>query len=256
MRDDTIAVIADIHGNSWALDAVLAELDRRAVTRIVNLGDCAYGSLDPAGTLERLIARGIPTVSGNQDRIVHAPPPEVLGRADDRFIKARLSDAQIDWLRALPATIAFGELFCCHGTPDSDTTYLLEEVTPHGVRLRDDGSLSRILAGITAPVIVCGHSHVPRVVALADGRLIVNPGSVGVSAYEEDVPYPHVMEAGSPHARFALLRREAAGWAVELVAVPYPWDVAAAVARENGRPDRARWIATGRATLPQADEHQ
>lgn len=249
MTEKILAVIADIHGNSWALDAVLADIDRRGVTQIVNLGDCAYGSLDPAGTLDRLIARGIPTVSGNQDRIVHAPPPGVRGSADHTFVMERLSDGHVAWLQALPATLTLDELFCCHGTPASDEAYLLEEVTPQTVRLRDDAALSALLGGIAQPVVVCGHSHVPHVVTLSDGRLIVNPGSVGVSAYCHDVPYPHVMEAGSPHARYAILRRDAAGWGVELIAVPYAWSTAASVARHNGRPDRATWIATGRATL-------
>jgi diadenosine tetraphosphatase ApaH/serine/threonine PP2A family protein phosphatase len=102
---------------------------------------------------------------------------------------------------------------------------------------------------VAQPVVVCGHSHVPRVVALSDGRLVVNPGSVGIPAYTDDLPYPHVMEAGSPHARYALLRKEAAGWTVELVGVPYAWDEAARVARSNGRDDRAIRIATGRAVL-------
>lgn len=244
-----LAVIADIHGNSLALDAVLADIDRRGVGQIVCLGDCAYGSLDPAGTLDRLIARGIPGISGNQDRIVHAPPPELLATADHRFIHERIGPAHLRWLERLPATLVVGEVFCCHGTPDSDEAYLLEEVTPHGVGLRDDAALSRLLAGVAQPVIVCGHSHVPHLVALADGRLVVNPGSVGVPAYTEDRPYPHVMEAGSPHARYALLGRGPAGWAVELVAVPYAWDEAAAAARRNGRADRALWIASGRASL-------
>lgn len=246
---DTLAVLADIHGNTWALQAVLADLDRRRVTEVVNLGDCAYGSLDPAGSLDLLMARRIPTISGNQDRIVHVPPSEVQGSADHAFIAARLNAEQVAWLQALPATLVVGEVFCCHGTPESDETYLLEEVTPHGVRLREDAALRTLLTGVAQSVIVCGHSHVPRVVTLSDGRLVVNPGSVGVPAYADDLPHPHVMEAGSPHARYALLVRSAAGWRVELVALPYAWNEAAAEARRNGRPDRALRIATGRARL-------
>ncbi|MBX0331074.1 metallophosphatase family protein [Oscillochloris sp. ZM17-4] len=247
MTETSLALIADIHGNAWALDAVLADIDRRGVRQIINLGDCAYGSLDPAGTLERLMDRAIPTVSGNQDRIVHAPPPAVVGSADQDFITARLGPDQVAWLRDLPQTLVVGDLFCCHGTPALDTTCLLEDVTPQSVRLRGDADLAALLAGVTQPVIACGHSHQPRVVALADGRLVVNPGSVGVPAYTDDQPHPHAMEAGSPHARYAILREAGGGWSVKLVAVPYDWDVAADEARRNGRPDRAAWIATGRA---------
>lgn len=242
-----LALIADIHGNTWALDAVLADIDRRGVTQIVNLGDCAYGTLDPAGALDRLIARGIPTLSGNEDRVIHAPPPERAGGFDQGFVTARLSAAHLAWLRGLPDTLVLGEVFCCHGTPQSDETYLLEEVGPGGVRLRQEAALAGLLAGVTQPVVVCGHSHVPRAVALADGRLVVNPGSVGLPAYTDDQPHPHAMEAGSPHARYALLERTGAGWRVELVALPYDWEAAAAATERNGRPHRAAWLRTGRA---------
>jgi hypothetical protein len=78
----------------------------------------------------------------------------------------------------------------------------------------------------------------------------VNPGSVGLPAYAAALPYPHAMEAGSPHARYAILTTHASGYAVEHVALPYPWDAAAAAARRNGRPDWAAWLETGRAAAP------
>jgi predicted phosphodiesterase len=245
--DETIAVIADVHGNTWALDAVLGDIGRRGIERIVNLGDCVYGSLDPAGTAERLMDARIVSVAGNQDRDVFAPTDEVRRSADHRFITSRLSAAQVDWLRGLPPTRVVDDILLCHGTPQSDQTYLLETVTAQGVFLSDTATIMTHLDDAPQKLVLCGHSHVPRMVWLPDGRLIVNPGSVGVSAYEHDVPYPHVMEAGSPHARYAVLTHWPQGWMVEQVAVPYAWDAAAAVARRNGRADRARWIETGRA---------
>ena len=70
-----------------------------------------------------------------------------------------------------------------------------------------------------------------------DGSTIVNPGSVGLPAYSTDFPKPHVMESGSPHARYALLTRSANMWQVELIAVLYDHMHAAAQARKNQRPD-------------------
>ena len=97
-------------------------------------------------------------------------------------------------------------------------------------------------------VILCAHSHVPRVVRAAD-RLIVNPGSVGLPAYTDDAPFPHAMESGSPHARYARLSRESSddAWRVEHVAVPYDWHAASAAARRHQRPDWAEWLLSGRA---------
>ena len=242
-----IAVMADIHGNTWALDAVLADIRHREITQIVNLGDCVYGSLDPAGTLDRLMDAGIVSIAGNQDREVFDQSEQVRSSRDHHFVTGQLSAAQLAWLEQLPPTQVVEDIFMCHGTPASDMAYLLEHVTEHGVVLRDSAQIVADLPDVGQPVVVCGHSHVPRTVWLPDGRLVVNPGSVGVPAYEDDLPYPHVMEAGSPHTRYAVLTRQPGGWAVEHVALPYPWSVAADLARRNGRPDRARWIETGRA---------
>ena len=244
---DQIAVMADIHGNTWALDAVLANIERREITRIVNLGDCVYGSLDPAGTLERLMDANIITIAGNQDREVFDESEQVRSSRDHHFVTGQLNAAQLEWLEQLPPTQVVEDIFLCHGTPASDLIYLLEHVTEHGVFLHNSATIQAELGDVRQPVVVCGHSHVPRTVWLPDGRLVVNPGSVGIPAYEHDLPYPHVMEAGSPHARYAILTRQSGGWAIEHVALPYAWNVAAEVARRNGRPDRARWIEMGRA---------
>jgi putative phosphoesterase len=245
--NEQIAVIADIHGNTWALDAVLADIKRRAITRIVNLGDCVYGSLDPAGTLERLMDANIISIAGNQDREVFDESEQVRSSRDHQFVTGQLSAEQLAWLEQLPPTQVVEDVFLCHGTPTSDMIYLLEHVTEHGVFLRDSTTIMDYLRDVRQPVVVCGHSHVPRTVWLPDGRLVVNPGSVGIPAYDDDLPYQHVMEAGSPHARYAVLTRQPVGWVIEHVALPYPWSQAADVARRNGRPDRARWIETGRA---------
>jgi diadenosine tetraphosphatase ApaH/serine/threonine PP2A family protein phosphatase len=241
------AVIADVHGNTWALDAVLEDIRRRGIERIVNLGDSVYGSLDPAGTAERLMDVRFVSISGNQDWIVYDPSDEIRRSADYQFVTSRMSAAQLDWLRSLPPTRVVDDLLLCHGTPQSDETYLLETVTVQGVFLSDTNTIMTHLRDMRQEVVLCGHSHVPRTVWLPDGRLVVNPGSVGIPAYDHDLPYPHIMEAGSPHARYAVLTRTAQGWMVEQVALPYAWGEAAATARHNGRADRARWIETGRA---------
>jgi predicted phosphodiesterase len=243
---EQIAVIADIHGNTWALDAVLSDIQRRGLVQIVNLGDCVYGSLDPAGTLDRLMGANILSISGNQDREVFDESEQVRGSRDHQFVTGQLSDAQLSWLASLPLTQVVGDLFLCHGTPGSDETYLLERVTEHGVFLNDTPTILAHLRGTRQEVVLCGHSHIARTVWLPDGRLVVNPGSVGIPAYDHDLPYSHIMEAGSPHARYAILARQPGGWSVEHIALPYPWREAAAVARRNGRADRARWIETGR----------
>ncbi|MBT8409838.1 MAG: metallophosphatase family protein [Alphaproteobacteria bacterium] len=60
-----IGIIADIHGNIDALDAVLAALDRMQVDEVVNLGDSFSGPLDAAAVAERLLPLNLPSVRGN-----------------------------------------------------------------------------------------------------------------------------------------------------------------------------------------------
>jgi hypothetical protein len=93
---------------------------------------------------------------------------------------------------------------------------------------------------------VCGHTHTPRARRLADGTLVVNPGSVGRPAYAHDRPHRHVVESGSPHARWALLEHRADGWHAELRQAAYDWDGAARRAAALGFADWAHELATGR----------
>jgi diadenosine tetraphosphatase ApaH/serine/threonine PP2A family protein phosphatase len=98
--------------------------------------------------------------------------------------------------------------------------------------------------GIDFPVIVCGHTHVPRALRLRDGRLLVNPGSVGCPGYEDTSP-PHRMETGNPAASYAILTKTAAGWDVTFRLVAYDAARMAALARGFGRPEWASVISTG-----------
>src|SRR5262245_14697055 len=100
-----IAVIADIHGNLLALEAVLADLARRGgADRIVDLGDCVSGPLWPAETFARLETIGALTVRGNHDRRAALDPPDAMGPSD-RFAYERLTEPQRDWLAGLPLCI-------------------------------------------------------------------------------------------------------------------------------------------------------
>ena len=220
------ALIADIHGNIWALDAVLADLDRRGIKTIFDLGDSLGGPLDPEATVNRLIERDIPSIMGNDDRPMQHFP----------------------WIAAQPpARQPAADILLFHGTPDSDLIYLLEDVQPEGVRLRDTAGIRQLLGETNHSLYACGHSHLQRTVQLDERTLIVNPGSVGLPAYRGDLPYPHAMEAGSPHARYAVVNRIGAAWQVEHICVPYDYAAASRTAAANGRPDWSQRLLTGRA---------
>jgi predicted phosphodiesterase len=241
---EPIAILSDIHGNLRALDAVLAEIERRGVRRIVNLGDCLYGPFDPRPAADRLIALGLPTVSGNEDRVLLGEHP--LSRTA-ALTRARLTPSHVAWIGSLPRTAVVAGMFLCHGTPTDDETYLLSSVSAGALTLRASSEIDALVGSISQRILLCGHDHTPRVVE-AGGRLLVNPGSVGCPAYTHDVPEAHVVENGSAHARFALIFPAAHGVSVESIGVAYDAPAAAAEARANGFADWATWIAAGRAS--------
>lgn len=242
-----IAVLSDIHGNIAALDAVLEDARRRGVDCMVNLGDIVSGALFPRETAERLMPMDLPTIRGNHERQVTDQPYERM-EASDRHAADTLTPEQIAWMASLPATLRLEpDVLMVHGTPDSDLDYFLETVEPMGARAATWEEVAGRAGDIEAALILCGHTHVPRAMALPDGRLIVNPGSVGLPAYAARHPWPHKAEAGTPHARYAIATRGPEGWSAELIGVDYDHEAAAVTAQANGRPEWAHALRTGRA---------
>jgi len=247
-----IAVVSDIHGNLPALDAVLAEITRERVTLTVNLGDIASGPLWPDETCARLMALGLPTIRGNHER-------QLLGdlarmSLTDAQTRPRLGAAALRWLASLPTqlTLAEGRVLCVHGTPTSDLQYLLETVTPDfgqhgslGVRAASAAEITQRLGHDGPELVLCGHTHLPRL-AQAGRVLVLNPGSVGLPAFDDEHPHSHFVETGSPHARWALVEHGAHGWQAQLRATAYDWESAAMQAERLGRGDWADALRSGR----------
>ena len=158
-----VAALYDVHGNLPALEAVLAEVDAEGVDAIVCGGDVAAGPF-PLESLQHLEARGAVFVRGNADRDMGEWPSKLL------------TQEQRDTLAALPtaATLdvdGIGPVLFCHATPRRDD----EIVT----RLTPDAVLAEILADVTQPVVVAGHTHVQFDRRIGAHRF-VNAGSVGM----------------------------------------------------------------------------
>ena len=241
------AVIADVHGNRWALQAVLDDISQRGIDVIFNAGDHLFGPLDPSGTADILMSLNLPSVAGNQDRELIDDSPASPGSTLE-LNRTQLNPGHRAWLTSLPVKLELpGGILLFHGTPEHDNIYLLETVRQDGsVALASDEEIRARLGGVSANVLLCGHTHIPRHVNLGK-QLIVNPGSAGLQAYTDDVPVPHVMETGSPRARYAILEQRERGWHAGHVAITYDHEAAARVAEFNGRPDWAWRLRTGRA---------
>jgi predicted phosphodiesterase len=102
-----IAVLADIHGNILALDAVLVDVTSRGADTIVNLGDCLSGPLWPRETMDRLQELNMPTVRGNCDRDLAGVAPQKMD-ASDRFAWEHLTAKECAHLGSLPTTLYIG----------------------------------------------------------------------------------------------------------------------------------------------------
>ncbi|WP_377288214.1 metallophosphoesterase family protein [Rhizobium sp. SG2393] len=242
-----LAVIADVHGNDLALEAVLADIERLGIREIVNLGDTVSGILNAARTADILMARNIPTVRGNHDRWLVEKHPDSMG-AWDRPAHAELQAHHLNWLAALPATLTLPPgLLLCHANPRDDTTYWLHQPADDGsMRLAAQAHVEALATGATANLLLCGHTHIPGLVTLADGRKVLNPGSVGCQAYRDDEPVSHIVETGSPEARYAVITHGDAGLDVTFRLVPYDHLAQARLTERRGDPEWAEALAAGR----------
>jgi putative phosphoesterase len=235
-----IAVLSDIHGNLEALEAVVADFKSRGVDAVVNLGDSLSGPLLPRETAQYLMAQSWTHLAGNHERQVLQLSPNASHA--DRYAHAQLTQPEFDWMAGLSHTQVFNaQVLLCHGAPGSDVVTLLQTAE----RAATSAEVEQRLNGHHAELILCGHSHVARSVRTRQGGLIVNPGSVGLQAYKDVQPYPHVIETGSPDARYAIVERRAAGWVVEMLTVTYEHQKMAELARLRGRPDWERALLTG-----------
>lgn len=233
-----IAVISDIHGNLPALEAVLADLRPRAPDLIVNLGDLVSAPLWPKETLELLRTVPGPVIRGNHDRWLAERSPDELGPTN-RYVHHELSAADRAELGKLPHQLEVAPgVVAVHGTPYRDTEYLLEEVADLRLARAPAGVVEARLGDCRAELVLCGHSHAQHSAAATERTLVVNPGSVGCPR-RVDAKLPDLVEAGSPHARYAVTTRRPHGWMIELLAVPYDVTGVVARARQHRRHDWA-----------------
>ena len=187
-----ILALYDIHGNREALDAVLADPRAAGADAVVVGGDAVPGPFD-RDVLDRLVALDVPVhwVRGNGERevaeAVGAPPSDDFVAQLSARGAAALGEERARALGELPLTLELDGVLFCHATPRSDAEIL--------TRISPERRWMDALAGVTAPLVVAGHTH------QQDDRMVgalrfVNAGSVGLP-YEGDgaVPAP----ARGPH---------------------------------------------------------
>jgi len=237
-----IAAISDIHGNLYAFEAVLKDIQSKGISNVYCAGDLVGYGPRPNEVIGLIKENSIPTAMGNYDDAVanqrlvcgcdYKDEKSLrLGEASLAWTRDHTPEAGKDWLRELPGEIRFSaggiKALLVHGSPRAINEYLHPE-TPADY-------LEGLLAECGADLLICGHTHRPYVKRLSNGWLI-NCGSAGRPLH------------GSPNATYAVLEiRGGEVWA-EIVEVPYNYEDTAVEIEESGLPrEFAQIIRTGRA---------
>lgn len=209
-----IGVITDVHSNLPALEAVLDDMPP-AVDEIVCLGDIIGYNAQPKACLEIIHERCSHSVQGNHDRDV-VDPERYHGSlytlsGGNRAVmiglevaQRQLSDADIDWLTALPPTkfIHDERILLCHSHPEETDTYVHKGKFPSVATYMEP----------TTDVLLLGHTHEQAAVDMSKfdrHGWVVNPGSVG-------------QPRDGHKAKYAVVTLGAEDTTVELRSVSYP----------------------------------
>jgi predicted phosphodiesterase len=231
-----VAIVSDIHGNLTALDAVIADIERQGVDRVVHGGDLALLGCQPAEVIDRVRELGWPGVVGNTDELLWRPEQravqernapklrELLHLLCDRCAPVTselLGDERMLWLRQLPEAHREENLALVHASPGD----LWRAPMPDA----DSSELSATYRPCDAQVVVYGHIHRPYIRALEEFTL-VNSGSVG-SPFD-----------GDARASYLLL----ADGQATIVRVEYDIEREVALLLRSGYPDAARIAETRR----------
>lgn len=243
-----VALISDIHGNCFALEAALADLRRQMVDQVVCLGDAIQGGPQPTETIQTLRALACPLVMGNADAWLLAEdehdsvePPTEQQRAVRAWTLSKLSADDLAFIRRFQPTVevalAAGQrLLCFHGSPTSYDDILLPD-TP-----REDWE--RLLLPFAPAIMTGGHTHTPQLRRVGDG-LFFNPGSIGVV-------YNLLLAEDQSHldawAEYAILTSEQDHLSLDFRRVPYEVEPLLQIIRSSGRPHADSMIAEYRAS--------
>lgn len=236
------AVLADVHSNLFSLEAVLTDIEKKAISKIYCAGDLVGYGPRPNEVIDTLRHNNIPTVLGNYDDAIgnmrficgcdyKDEKAMKIGEQSITWTKEQTSEENKAWLRQLPQRIGFsGEglrFLIVHGSPRQLNEYLFENTT--------DEYLNDLLTENNCDVLICGHTHLPYFKELKQGY-VVNVGSAGKPKH------------GNPNVGYAILEVKQGQLNVDFIEVPYNYEQTAREIEEVGLPKEfADIIRTGKA---------
>lgn len=219
-----IAIISDIHGNLTALDAVIADLEKRRVDEVLVAGDLVGRGPQGDAVVSRIREQGWRSVRGNhEDYLIdfrdNKVPEEWLTLkewAAVRWMAAELSSVSLDHLRRLPFSMRSeidAGVLVFHGSPRSNSEGLGQWSDPEMLR--------ETLFQEDCQVMVVAHTHKTMAWRFED-RLLINVGSVGL-------PFN-----GNRAAQYAIIEKKEIAWSHEFVSVDYDFKTFENVYRDSG----------------------
>ena len=234
-----VGLISDIHGNLFALDAVLEELERDELDSLVCLGDVAVGP-QGAECLARIRSLGCPVVQGNWDDWFVNGMPAPKDAMEERLIEIgaswadALSEDDCDFIRTFAPSLHLDlgdcePALCFHGSPRSNQDQIVATTL--------DEELTAMLGGRSAPLLLGGHTHL-QLVRRHERSLVVNPGSVGMPFTDWWTERVRI----APWAEYGILTAELGHLRVELRRTGYDLDGFLGISLGSGMP-HARWWA-------------
>ena len=181
-----LAVVTDVHGNLTALEAVIADVRRRAVDRVVHGGDLALMGPRPAEVVDRIRELGWSGVRGNTDELLWRP--EEQARQRDRAPQLtlllrwlfesyapdtceRLGEERLTWLRGQPIELRLDDTVLVHAAPGE----LWRAPMPDAREQEFEAAYRPLRAG----TVIYGHIH-RSFTRTVTGMAIANAGSVGM----------------------------------------------------------------------------
>lgn len=213
------AVLSDIHGNMFALRAVLADIEKQNVDRILCLGDLAMAGPEPNKVIDFVKTQDWTVIQGNTDEMIanfsedlfeklHANAP-IMANALRQDVKD-ITEENILYLKNLPMNKCIEaegvKILLTHGSPRKNN----ENIYPN----MDIKIVEEIVQDVDADLVLCGHTHIPCGYQTNSKITIVNDGSVGR-------PFTDV-----PNACYVLLEVKGGDFVVEHRTLDYDRDSA------------------------------
>lgn len=215
------AIVSDIHANIEALDAVLGAIDKIDADRILCCGDLVGYHADPNECVDRIRERGITSIAGNHD-LAAAGVKRLdtfwdVARHAIIWTRRRLRQENAEFLRNLPRFLKVDDrILLFHGA-------LHPPIAPEDLHLEKESDIRQSFTAMannypSVPIAFFGHLHQPctyrmqgssitvlgpdRFKLEADGRYMVNPGSVGLSRDSDPNPAFVVFDSNTMEIEF------------------------------------------------------